>query len=160
MYSTKPHNKTYDLINSFLEQASWFEVFVHEPVRTSEEASKLRTGYTIENGAKALILKTPSGNLMLVVPGDKRFDNSKLKTYLGVKTVSFATEEQVAEITNGVRLGGVPPFGSVFGLKTYVDKAVLSNEKIIFNCADKTVSVGLYLQDYLKIEKPTVVDVL
>ena len=33
----------------------WYETFENEPVRISEEASKLRTGYTIGQGAKAII---------------------------------------------------------------------------------------------------------
>ncbi len=34
-----------------------FETFEHEPVRTSEEASKIRTGFTIDQGAKAIIVR-------------------------------------------------------------------------------------------------------
>lgn len=35
----------------------WFETFEHEPVRTSEEAAKARTGYTLAQGAKAMIVR-------------------------------------------------------------------------------------------------------
>ena len=34
-----------------------FETFEHEPVRTSEEASRVRTGYNIDQGAKSIIVR-------------------------------------------------------------------------------------------------------
>ncbi len=154
------NNKTLELIALFIKKGTWFEVFVHEPVRTSEEASKLRHGYSIKNGAKALILKADKNFLMVVIPGDQKFDKLKLKALLGIKDISFATEEEVFKITSGVLVGGVPPFGSVFGLKTYVDKTVLLNEKIIFNCADRQVSVGLLSAEYKLIEDPVVADIV
>lgn len=155
-----PHKKTSELINRFIANGTWFEVFIHEPVRTSEEASKIRHGYTIKNGAKALILKTELGFVMIVVPGDAKFDKVKVKTLLKIKDLRFATEDEVGDITDGVLVGGVPPFGSAFGLKTYVDPAVLKNEKIIFNCADRTVSVGMLSSQYTLIENPEIVDLV
>jgi len=35
----------------------WFETFEHEPVRTSEEAAGVRTGYSQAQGAKAMIVR-------------------------------------------------------------------------------------------------------
>jgi Ala-tRNA(Pro) deacylase len=152
--------QTYKLIDLFIKQGSWFEVFMHEPVRTSEEASKVRHGYSITNGAKALILKTEKGFIMAVITGDAKFDKHKLKKLLNIKDLRFATEEEVSNLTGGLLLGGVPPFGSFFGLKTYADQQVFNNSKIIFNCGDRTVSVGMKSDQYLQIEKPEVVDIV
>lgn len=145
------------------ENNSWFETFEHEPVRTSQEASMVRTGYTIEQGAKALIVRAKINNqekrfVMVVVPGDKRFDNQKLKSLLGAKDIRFATEAEVADITNGVLPGGVPPFGNLFNLEVYADSSLLTNQKIIFNAGDKRFSVGMSSQDYQKIVNPKIVD--
>lgn len=151
---------TYKLIELFTQNGTWFEVFIHEPVRTSEEASKVRHGYSISNGAKALILKTEKGFVMAVIPGDAKFDKKKLKELLQIKDLRFATEDEVAQITGGVLVGGVPPFGSFFDLKTYADKSVFLNEKIIFNCADRTVSVGMTGAQYRLIEAPEIVEII
>ncbi|MGI8647089.1 MAG: hypothetical protein DLM55_03645 [Acidimicrobiales bacterium] len=43
----------------------------------------------------------------------------------------FATEEEVDEITSGVKPGGVPPFGKSFGLEVVSDRTLYDNEKII-----------------------------
>ncbi|PIS22748.1 hypothetical protein COT50_00235, partial [candidate division WWE3 bacterium CG08_land_8_20_14_0_20_41_10] len=113
-----------------------YDYFEHEPVRTSEEASKIRSDYTLKQGAKALLVKLylrggQEKFVMLVVPGDARFDGKKVKKLFDAKDMRFATEEEVGKVTGGVLVGGVPPFGSLFGLETYMDHKVQQNERIV-----------------------------
>lgn len=143
----------------------WFESFEHPPVRTSEEAARIRDGYSLEEGAKALIVKTKRGGgesefVMLVVPGDKKFDKDKVKNVLGIKDIRFATEDEVSEITKGVKPGGVPPFGNLFGLKVYADIGIFEHEKIIFNAGDRSYSVAMKAEDYKELVKPEVVSIV
>jgi len=149
------------------ERGFWFETFEHEPVRTSEQAAKVRTGYTIEQGAKALIVRIKNTDLgivrydfaMLVVPGNLRLDNKKVKQVLNVREFTFATEDEVREVTKGVEPGGVPPFGNLFGLEVIADSHIFQNEKIIFNAGDKRFSVGMYSKDYKTAVNPRVEDI-
>lgn len=143
----------------------WFETFEHEPVRTSEEASKVRDGYTIDQGAKALIIrvKISSANkkfVMLVLPGVSRFDVNRVKQLFEAKDIRFATEQEVDDLTIGVKPGGVPPFGNLFDIEVIVDPQLFENEKIVFNAGDKSFSVGMYSKDYLQLVDPQVVSIL
>ncbi len=152
-------------IKSLLKENSVpFEEFFHEPVRTSEEAAKVRPGYGLEHGAKAIIarVKEPSKGkkfVMFVLPGSKKFDSVKIKNNLGLVDIRFATEEEVSEITGGVLPGGVPPFGNLFGLEVFADKTLFDNEKIIFNAGDRSCSVGMKLADYRNIVNPKISDI-
>ncbi len=152
------HATTEKIQGLLIQNGCWYETFEHAPVRTSEEAAKIRTGYTLKQGAKAIILRVRvSGGIkyfvMLVVPGDKRFNSEKVKGLLGAKDIRFATEEEVKEITGGVEPGGVPPFGDLFNLRTIVDPALFNNEKIVFNVGDKRFSVGMKSEDYKRLTK-------
>lgn len=143
----------------------WFETFEHGPVRTSEEAAKVRLGYTLAQGAKALIIRLKFSKkdkkfVMLVVPGDRKFDSQKVAELFGCKDIRFATPEEVGEITSGVVPGGVPPFGNLFGLEVVVDPSLLKNEKIIFNAGDRSFSIGMKSSDYQKVVQPRVEDVV
>lgn len=142
-----------------------FESFEHEPVRTSEEAAKIRPGYTLKQGTKALIVKLylrggVEKYVMLVVPGDARFDSKKVKKLFDAKDLRFATEEEVAQVTGGVQVGGVPPFGSLFGLETTMDPHVKENERVIFNAGDRKVSVAIKVSDFILAESPRVADLI
>lgn len=154
--------KIKDILN---ENNISFETFEHEPVRTSAEASNLRDGYTLHQGAKAIIarVKEPGKGkrfVMFVLPGDKRFDVAKIKNNLSLVDVRFATEEEVAEITNGVLPGGVPPFGNLFGLDVFADQNVFENERIIFNAGDRTYSIALESRDYKTVVNPKITNIV
>lgn len=149
------------IINLLNKNSCWFETFEHEPVRTSEEAAKIRTGYTLHQGAKAMIVRVKNNELdkkfvMLVFPADFKFDNNKVKRALGIKDIRFATEEEVSSITGGVKLGGVPPFGNMFGLEVIVDPKLLENEKIIFNAGDRCFSIAMKANDFRVLVNPKI----
>ncbi len=157
------------LVSRILDQITsagyWYEQFEHQPVRTSQEAAQIRTGYTLSQGAKALIVRVKKSEsdksfVMLVIPGDKKFDGIKVKLLLKAKDIRFATEEEVEKITNGVQVGGVPPFGNLFGLPVYVDDYVLANDKIIFNAGDRSFSIAMKSADYLSLVHPIVTNLV
>ncbi len=143
------------------EKGVWYETFEHEEVRTSEEAAKLRHGYSISQGAKALILKAKLRNgekkfIMCVLPGDRRLSSSRVKSVTDAKEIRFATQDEVYRITNGVVPGGVPPFGNLFGLDVYVDATLLKNEKIVFNAGDRRFSIAMYAKDFTALVSPII----
>ena len=155
------HQQITDLLR---QHDCWFEEFEHAPVRTSEEAAKIRDGYTLQQGAKAIIIRAKIPNegkkfVMLVMPADQKFDSAKVKAALHSKDIRFATEEEVEQITKGVKPGGVPPFGNLFGLEVISDSSLYQNEKIIFN-AGRTTSIGMKSADYKQLVQPSVGEII
>ena len=160
----KYHQVNVDIQKALLESNSWFETFEHEPVMTSEQAAKTRPGYLLQQGAKAIIVRVKKFKkdkvyVMLVLPADLRFDNKKVKDIYRSKDVRFATEQEVFEITDGVQIGAVPPFGNLFGLEVLVDPKLLKNEKIVFNAGDRRFSIAMKSEDYLKLVNPKIVEI-
>ncbi len=140
-----------------------YEFFEHAPVRTSEQAAAVRPGYTLKQGAKALLARvkqTGAGKrfVMFVLPADRKLDTAKLRANLGFKDVRFAREAEVEALTGGVRPGGVPPFGHPFRLELFVDPALFAQERIVFNCGDRRASIALNSADYRRVAGPTVVE--
>jgi Ala-tRNA(Pro) deacylase len=143
------------------ENGCWFETFEHAPVRTSEEAAGTRPGYSLHQGAKAIIVRIRRSEsqkkfVVLVFPADLRFDKEKVKTLFGARVVRFATESEITTLTGGVQVGGVPPFGNLFGLEVVADPKLFENEKIVFNAGDRRFSVAMRSADYDKLVNPMV----
>lgn len=134
-----------------------FTVSHHEPVFTSEQAAQVR-GVPLSSGAKALILKAGEEFVMIVLPADRKLESKKARQALDVKSIRFATKEEVLQLT-GLEPGSIPPFGSLFQLRTHVDPLLGENESINFNAGDHSISVQMTHADYLRIEKPKVVEV-
>ncbi|HUW84307.1 MAG TPA: YbaK/EbsC family protein [Phycisphaerae bacterium] len=131
-----------------------FDRSSHRPVYTSADAAEVR-GESLHSGAKALLVKTDSGFVLLVLPGDCKLDSKATKRLAGSKSLRFATREEVAELT-GLEPGSIPPFGSLFGLPTFCDAGLAECEQINFNAGAHTESIRMRYQDYQHVESPTV----
>jgi len=125
----------------------------HEPVRTSEEASRVR-GTPLEAGAKALVCHADDRIVLIVVPADARLDNRAFRQQAGVRNVRMIDAERVQELV-GAPVGAVPPFGSLFGLPTYADYEVVERDLIAFNVGARDASVTMAGPDYAALEQPT-----
>lgn len=141
------------------ERGCEYKFFEHEAVRTSEEAHALRPGYSMSQGAKALIIrgKREGGERFFaqcVLPADCKLDGNKAKEAIGAKSISFATQEESDRLTGGVEFGGIPPFGNLFGLPVYMDPKLKEHDEILFNCGDRRATIVMKLADYLAIVQP------
>ncbi|TRZ51222.1 hypothetical protein D4R99_04645, partial [bacterium] len=153
------HPVTKQITDLLIKNKYWYETFEHEPVLTSEEAAKTRPGYSLHQGAKALIIRVKKSSedkkfVMLVVPADLKFNNQKVKGIFDAKDIRFATEEEIKMLTNGVQIGAVPPFGNLFNLEVLVDPRLFEIEKIVFNAGDRRFSVAMKSEDFKKIVNP------
>jgi prolyl-tRNA editing enzyme YbaK/EbsC (Cys-tRNA(Pro) deacylase) len=158
------HSIAAEIITLLKDNKYWYETFNHEPVRTSEEAAKLRPWYSADQGAKAIIarIKVPFAGksfIMLVLPGDKKFNEAKVCQSTGAKDIRFAKENEVKTITKDVKPGGVPPFGNLFGLRVIADKSIFNNETIVFN-AGRTTTIAMKSEDYQALVRPEIANIV
>ncbi|KNC80020.1 hypothetical protein SARC_07614 [Sphaeroforma arctica JP610] len=78
---------------------------------------------------------------------------------MGMKgSVRFATVDEVFKMT-GLKPGSIPPFGSLFGIRTACDNALKDEPSINFNAGDHSISIQMTFEDYAKAEDPLPADV-
>src|SRR5262245_38547669 len=68
----------------------------HEPTTTSEASAKAR-GEDIRIGGKALLLKTDDVFRLFVLSAARRLDSAAVRQRLGVKSVRFASADELRE---------------------------------------------------------------
>jgi Ala-tRNA(Pro) deacylase len=129
-----------------------FQVLQHAPVFTSQQAAAVR-GTSLASGAKALICKADSQFVMIVLPADRKLASKRVRQAAGVKSLRFATTDEVAQLT-GLAPGAIPPFGSLFGLPTWCDQALADQPQINFNAGDHAISISMAFADYHTVEQP------
>ncbi|MDO8557301.1 MAG: YbaK/EbsC family protein [Candidatus Jorgensenbacteria bacterium] len=135
-----------------------YELFEHAPVYTSEEAAKVRNS-PLSQGAKSLLLKTENSFVLAIIPGDKKLDSKKLRKAVGVKSIRFATPEEVKEIM-GCEIGACYPFGNIIGVKTIVDENLMNVDNIFFNPGVHDKTIKLDRECYQSIVNPEIADVV
>ena len=79
-----------------------------------------------------------------------KLDFAKIKKILKSKSASLATADEVERVI-GCRPGSVPPFGSLFGIPTFVDTHLLLNDEIDFNAGRHTISMTMKVKDWQKV---------
>ena len=128
----------------------------HDAIQSSEQPSHDR-GMDLHAGAKAILVVGEKTGIhyLFVLPADYKLDNAKAKLATGEKT-SFASD--TVAITNCVP-GSVPPFGSLFNVKTFCDPHLGESDVIFFNAGTLTDTVKMKFEDYIAIEKPTVMEI-
>jgi len=131
-----------------------FNVTEHEPVKTSEEAAKVR-GVALSTGAKALVMFGDDKPMMIVLSGDKKIDMKAFKTLFSVRDLRMATPEEVEKVS-GVQIGAVPPFGHIFSIPLYLDASLRVNETIFFNPGRHDKTIGMKEADYERASQPIV----
>lgn len=137
-----------------------YTVYSHEHIHTSADAARVR-GTSLEEAAKAIVLKCGSGKLVqCIVSGHRRIDLKKLKTLLGEKNVALASPEEVLSATS-CTIGSVPPFGAIFEppMPVYADLDVLSREHLVFSAGTHYRSIRMLTADWKHLVCPVVVDV-
>jgi len=143
----------FDRVSQLLNSRSIaFEVLRHDPVFTSEEAALVR-GTPLGSGAKALVCKADDRFVMIVLPADRKLSSKSVRKGEGVKSLRFASREEVEQLT-ALTPGSIPPFGSLFGLATWCDDRLSEHERINFNAGDHAISISMTYADFLSAEQP------
>ena len=110
-------------------------------------------GTPLASGAKALICKADEQFVLIVLPANQRLASKKVRKDRGIKSLRFATKEEVAELT-GLAPGSIPPFGNLFNLPTWCDERLVDQPQINFNAGDHAISISMAYADYIKVEQP------
>jgi len=143
------------IINILNERQVPYEVIEHPPVFNNAamaEAAKVPLADTLKN----IMLETTEGEIIVVVvPGDQRFDAKRLTAKAGTKRVVFAKPEKVLEFA-GCAVGSVPPFGHAKAVRVFLDAAVLSKEAVYFNPGVNTKSVKIDAKRLTELGAPIV----
>jgi Ala-tRNA(Pro) deacylase len=137
------------LLGLLRAQGIEFRTSSHDAVTTSAEAAAVR-GAELRSGAKAMLVKSKGEFVLVVLAADRRVDWKRLAPLVGGKGARFANDDELRAAT-GLSKGAVPPFGSLFGLRTIYDESLLEVETLNFNAGSPTDSVSMARADLIRI---------
>jgi Ala-tRNA(Pro) deacylase len=132
-----------------------FEVMTHSEVFTMQEvAAALHVpGNQV---AKVVMVKADGGMVMLVVPAPYRLDFGKVGVLLGAKKVSLAKEEDFAGLFPDCETGAMPPFGNLYDVPVYADKALGEEEHIVYRIGTHRETIKMSYADFARLAQPRV----
>ena len=147
------------LENALTEAGIGFDVLDHERTDTAVlEAAVL--GLRPSEVAKTIVVRTPDGDVRVVVSSGDRIDMHRLRELLGGgKDVRLATEEELEHDYPEFELGAVPPVGGKADA-VLVDRRVAGRETIVLEAGVHDQSIRIEAGDLVRATDARVVDVV
>ncbi len=144
-----------DIIEYLKKNGVYFELIEHAPAFSAHEVAVVSHVHD-KDLAKTLIVKADDRFAMIVLPADHRLDEHLLEKFLTAKRVHLAHEEDLTPIFPDCELGAMPPFGNLYALPVFMDKALAGDAEITFNACSHTKSIRMKMADYVRLVSPTV----
>jgi len=107
---------------------------------------------------KVVIVLADAKAVMLAQPANSRIDFAKLKDVLGAQEVRLARENEFSDLFPDCDTGAMPPFGNLYDVPIYVDRALSEDTEIVFQAGTHRETMRITYQDYARLARPTVAD--
>ena len=108
--------------------------------------------------AKVVVVKQGGAFVLAVLPAACKVGTEHLKALLGTPEVSLAREAEFAPLFPDCDAGAMPPFGTLYGVETLVDREVAALPEIVFRAGSHHELVAMAYADYARLVKPRVGD--
>jgi Ala-tRNA(Pro) deacylase len=130
-----------------------FEVMTHGQAYTMQEvAAALHVSG--KQVAKVVIVKADGEMAMLVMPAPYRLNLAKARALLGAKKVSLAREEEFTALFPDCAPGAMPPFGNLYDVPVYVDRALAERAEVIFRVGTHQHTMKVAYDDFARLAQP------
>lgn len=106
--------------------------------------------------AKTVVVKIDGQMNLLILPAKYKVNFDLLKKHTASEEIELAGEEEFSELFPDCLTGAMPPFGNIYGMKTFLDKTLTYDENIAFNAGNHSQLIRLSLQDYVDLTKPDI----
>ena len=153
-----------------------YEILKHRTVYTAfDKAKTLKISEKMVG--KTLVLKMDGKLTVVLIPANKNLDLQKFKKLAKalpaaclpdrqgrqVKKIDFASERLIKNkfkarlpryakhCGQGVKVGAIPPFGNLWGLRTFIDNFLMREKEIILNSGDYNFSIKISSNQLKKI---------
>ncbi len=149
-----PFRKLREFLN---ERAVKYVTISHSPTYTAQEiaASAHVPGKEL---AKSVVIKVDGEMAIAVLPAAFQVRFDRLKELVGTQSIELADESEFKNQFPGCELGAMPPFGNLFGMKTFVAATLTEDKVIAFNAGSHTELIRMSYHDFARLAQPTVLD--
>ena len=158
MFMAELHKTVEDIYNNNLDK---LEIFECEDQFSDTQSFCDHYGYKIEDSCNAILIKSKKPEefySLFCLLGSNRLDvNHKAKSLMGARKVSFASKEEAEEVTSQI-YGGISPLGLVPEIKIFIDKEVLTREKIFIGAGNRVSKFFLKPETLIELTQGRVED--
>ena len=113
-----------------------------------------------KNFAKTIVVKINDTPAMIVLPANRRLVLSDVKDLLEEPHLRLASEAELLGLFPNCEVGAMPPFGNLYGMTVYVVPQLSLRDEIAFNAGSHTEIIQMAFEDFDRLVKPRVIDLV
>ena len=106
--------------------------------------------------AKTVLVKVDDRMVMIVMPASQKMEIRNLRSIFLAQKVELAHEDEFREMFPDCEIGGMPPFGNLYGVDVYVSERLTRDEEIAFNAGTHTELLRMKYSDFEKLVHPKI----
>ncbi|HLC42245.1 MAG TPA: YbaK/EbsC family protein [Methylomirabilota bacterium] len=127
-----------------------YRLITHAGVVTAQEqaAASHTSGWS---WAKVVIVKERDGFVMAVLPACCVLDLNRLKGLIGHGEIRLATAEEIGGVVPDCAPGAIPPFGALYGLRVFVDSALINRPEITMPAGDLATAIRMRSAEFRRL---------
>jgi len=137
-----------------------YELIPCDPEFADTAAFCERYGYPLDHAGNTIIVaskKEPKKYAACVITGTTRLDvNHTVRSLLGVSKVSFASAEEMTQLT-GMMVGGATVFGLPEDLPVFIDDRVLALDYVILGTGGRTSKIKISPEVFSRLPNTQIV---
>ncbi|HSL71258.1 MAG TPA: YbaK/EbsC family protein [Longimicrobiales bacterium] len=106
------------------------------------------------NWAKTVVVWVDDQPALTVLPANRKLDLEQLRAFAGAQQVKLAEESEFAKYYPDCEPGTMPPFGNLYGQRTFVDDTLREDETIAFHAGDHRTAVQIPYSAFERLADP------
>lgn len=132
-----------------------YVVFRHPPAYTAQETAAV-AHVRGRSAVKVVICVADGEPVQALVPAHYLVDLERLRQLAGAAALRLATEAEIAVLYPDFEVGAVPPFGTLYGHRVFVEQCFVGEPEMWFNAGTHTESICMHYADLAEMVRPAV----
>lgn len=132
----------------------WFETILHRPAYTAQAAGRAMHVPPTEV-AKGVLIKADD-LVLAVVPANSQVNLTAIRQALESDDAYLVHESELERHFADCEPGAVPPFGSLYGMRTIIDESLTEEPEITCVGNRHREAIRMRYQDFRELENPEV----
>jgi Ala-tRNA(Pro) deacylase len=143
-------------VDNFLKQARVpYTTFKH-PEAFTAQAEAAVSHVPGRSWVKIVVCFADDEPIQAVLPAPLMVDLDRLQVLTGARDLRLATEQEFRTLYSDCEAGAMPPFGTLYLQRVFVDQSLVGEAEMVFNAGTHTDAIRMHYWDFVELARPIV----
>jgi len=143
-------------VDNFLKQARVPYTTFRHPEAFTAQAEAAVSHVPGRSWVKIVVCFADDEPIQAVLPAPFMVDLDRLQVLTGARALRLATEPEFRKLYPDCEPGAMPPFGTLYFQRVFVDQRLVGEAEMVFNAGTHTDAIRMHYEDFAVVANPVV----